>query len=108
MVAEPPSSPAAGPVLNWRWGFSQGAWVLSHHLLIRQPEVASAFLFTGGYIGAETPLLPTCSGLSDLPVLVRSIENDPFVPPERVRETAQLLTSQGAEVDLAIDRVTST
>ncbi len=83
------------------WGFSQGACVLSHHLLIRQPRVAAAILFTGGYIGAE-PLEPTPGpGLAGLPIIVRSI--DPFVPPWRVRDTVSLLESAGAKVDLRID-----
>lgn len=85
------------------WGFSQGACLLSHHLLVRRHRVAAAILFTGGYIGGE-PLEPAAgTELSGLPVIIRSIENDPFVPPSRVRETAALLQSAGAEVDLRID-----
>lgn len=85
------------------WGFSQGACLLSHHLLVRRPGVAAAILFTGGYIGAEPLAPPAGSELRGLPVIIRSIENDPFVPPSRVRETAELLRSAGAEVDLRID-----
>jgi phospholipase/carboxylesterase len=85
------------------WGFSQGACLLSHHLLIRRPQVAAAILFTGGYIGEQPLEPPTGPTLTGLPVIVRSIENDPFVPPSRVRDTAALLQAAGAEVDLRID-----
>src|ERR1700709_2778350 len=66
------------------WGFSQGACVLSHHLLVRRPTVAAAILFTGGYIGAEPLQLSPGSSLAGMPIIIRSIENDPFVPAGRV------------------------
>lgn len=91
-----------GPRSIVLWGFSQGACVLSHHLLIRRPAVAAAILFTGGYIGAEPLRLSPGPRLAGLHITVRSIENDPFVPARRVRETAALLSSLGARVDLRI------
>lgn len=92
-----------GPGSVVLWGFSQGACLLSQHLLTRRPSVAAAILFTGGYIGRQPLNLPPGSALAGLPIIIRSIENDPFVPPWRVRETAALLESLGADVDLRID-----
>ena len=91
-----------GPRRIVLWGFSQGACVLSHHLLVRRPMVGAAVLFTGGYIGAETLQAEPGPSLAGTPIVVRSIEDDPFVPARRVRETAALLSSLGAEVDLLI------
>lgn len=84
------------------WGFSQGACLLSHHLLTRRPQVGGALLFTGGYVGAELLEVPAGSELSGLPIIVRSIEHDPWVPPWRVEQTAVLLRALGAQVNLRI------
>jgi phospholipase/carboxylesterase len=84
-------------------GFSQGACLLTHLLLTGAPEIAGAVLLTGGYVGAEPLPAPSPTALAGLPVVVRSVEHDPFVPAERVRESARLLTAAGAVVDLRID-----
>ncbi|MCX6503417.1 MAG: dienelactone hydrolase family protein [Microbacterium sp.] len=85
------------------WGFSQGACLLTQHLL-SSPNVryGAAVLFTGGYIGATEPTVQH-RHLKDVPVLLRSIQDDPFVPAERVHATARVLTEAGAAVDLRID-----
>jgi phospholipase/carboxylesterase len=84
------------------WGFSQGSCVLSHFLVRHQPRLAGAILFTGGYIGPDPLVPPRGRPLAGLPVVVRSIENDPFVPARRVADTAELLRAAGALVDAAI------
>ncbi|MEU0795023.1 phospholipase [Amycolatopsis sp. NPDC005961] len=85
------------------WGFSQGACLLAHSVLTRPRRVAGLVLFTGGYLGSA-PLPPPDGGvLHGVPAVVRSIEDDPWVPRHRVEETAELLRRAGAEVDLRID-----
>jgi phospholipase/carboxylesterase len=84
------------------WGFSQGSCVLSHFLVKHQPRVAGAILFTGGYLGPDPLAVPRGRPLAGMPVVVRSIEHDPFVPRGRVEATAELLRSAGALVDAAI------
>jgi phospholipase/carboxylesterase len=84
-------------------GFSQGACLLTHLLLTGAPPVAAAVLLTGGYVGAEQLPAPAPRALDGLPVVLRSIEQDPFVPADRVRESARLLAAAGAAVDLRID-----
>jgi predicted esterase len=84
------------------WGFSQGSCVLSHFILKHQPRVAGAILYTGGYIGPDPLAAPRGRPLAGLPVVVRSVEDDPFVPRGRVEDTAELLRSAGAVVDAAI------
>lgn len=86
-------------------GFSQGACLLSQFLINTHPHVAGAVLFTGGYVGEQ--LIDTDLGrdmsLAAIPILMRSIENDPWVPQNRVLETAQLFEHLGATVDVRID-----
>jgi phospholipase/carboxylesterase len=84
------------------WGFSQGSCLLSHFIVKHQPRMAGAILFTGGYIGPDPLAVPCGRPLAGVPVVVRSIENDPFVPRGRVEDTAELLRSAGALVDAAI------
>ncbi|MGC7101377.1 alpha/beta hydrolase [Amycolatopsis lurida] len=85
------------------WGFSQGACLLSHLVLITGRPVGGLVLFTGGYVGKEPPPVPGERGLRGVPTVLRSIEDDPWVPRHRVEETAALLRQAGAEVDLRID-----
>jgi phospholipase/carboxylesterase len=84
------------------WGFSQGSCLLSHFILQHQPRMAGAILFTGGYIGPGPPAARRGRPLEGVPVVVRSIADDPFVPRGRVEDTAELLRSAGARVDAAI------
>lgn len=84
------------------WGFSQGACLLSHLVLSRPRPPAGLVLFTGGYLGTAPPT-PDEKALRGVPVVLRSIEDDPWVPRHRVEETAALLQQAGAEVDLRID-----
>lgn len=85
------------------WGFSQGACLLTHYLLTSpRARYGAAVLFTGGYIGTVEPTVQA-RHLEGLPVVLRSIQHDPFVPAERVQATARLLTEAGAAIDVRID-----
>ena len=83
------------------WGFSQGACLVSHWLLTRPRPVGAAILHTGGFIGPDALERP--AGPLPIPIVMRSIEHDPFVPASRVHETAELLRAAGATVDLRIE-----
>lgn len=80
------------------WGFSQGACLLAHHALTRPRRLGGLILFTGGYVGVS-PVRGEPGSLRDVPIIVRSIENDPFVPPHRVQATVEALRFAGADVD---------
>ncbi|MFJ9779319.1 alpha/beta hydrolase [Amycolatopsis sp. NPDC101161] len=84
------------------WGFSQGACLLSHLVLSAPRPLAGLVLFTGGYLGT-TPPVPDEKALRGVPAVLRSIEDDPWVPRHRVEETAALLRQAGAEVDVRVD-----
>ncbi|ACL42541.1 MULTISPECIES: alpha/beta hydrolase [Micrococcaceae] len=84
------------------WGFSQGACLLSHFILTTPMPFGGLLLFTGGYIGNESVESQQDKPLHGVPVLIRSIEHDPWVPSSRVQDTAEILTRLGAKVDLRI------
>jgi phospholipase/carboxylesterase len=89
-------------------GFSQGACTLAHLLLTRPVPVVGAVLFTGGYVGADAlepeAVAAQVGGLRQgVPVLLRSIDHDPWVPAHRVADTARLLVLSGARVDARIE-----
>jgi phospholipase/carboxylesterase len=84
------------------FGFSQGACLLTHLLLSRPRALGAAVLFTGGFIGPD-PIKPLEGSFGGMPVLMRSIQDDPWVPAYRVHESARLFEAAGAEVDLRID-----
>ncbi|RNL87644.1 phospholipase [Halostreptopolyspora alba] len=84
------------------WGFSQGACLLSQYLLDTPRRLGGAILFTGGHLGPDARPAPSGAPLDGLPVLMRSVERDPWVPRSRVAETAELLRRAGATVDLRI------
>jgi predicted esterase len=85
------------------FGFSQGACLLTHLLLTRPRPFGAAVLFTGGFIGPD-PITPPGDGTLDgMPVLLRSIQDDPWVPAHRVLDSARMFQAAGALVDLRID-----
>jgi phospholipase/carboxylesterase len=86
------------------WGFSQGACLLSHYVLTNRSAFGGAIFHTGGYLGAEVRVEPAGTPLAGMPVVIRSIDQDPWVPSYRVEQTAESLTAVGASVDCRIDR----
>lgn len=84
------------------FGFSQGACLLTHLLLTRPRPLGAAILFTGGFIGADPIPAPAPGTLEGMPVLLRSIRDDPWVPSHRVLDSAHLLEAAGARPNLHI------
>ncbi|MBO3277017.1 alpha/beta hydrolase [Pseudomonas schmalbachii] len=85
-------------------GFSQGG-CLCCEFAWRSPNRYRALVaFTGGLIGPPgMPRDTARPALRDLPVLLSSWDDDPYVPPESVQESAALFRSAGAEVHLHIE-----
>jgi phospholipase/carboxylesterase len=84
-------------------GFSQGACLLSEHLVRHPGRYAAAALLTGGFAGPPGATREVAGDLAGTPVLLASSSLDGWVPVERVRETAALLGGAGAEVTLCVD-----
>lgn len=83
-------------------GFSQGACLAADLLLRRPASYAAALLFTGGLIGPPGTVWRSKARLTGVRVLVTGGELDEWVPPERVRETAEVLAGLGASVETVI------
>ena len=83
-------------------GFSQGACLLAEHLVRHPRPYAAVALLTGGYIGPDGRDRRAGGTLPGTPVLLSSSEVDEWVPPRRVRQTADLLQNMGAAVTLHI------
>ena len=86
-------------------GFSQGACLAAEYTLRHPGRCGALVMFTGGLIGppgtAWQLALPATT-LRGLPVLLTGSDVDEWVPEARVRETAKILTSLGADVRFRI------
>ena len=80
-------------------GFSQGACITSD-ILARAPKgLAGAWIFSGGLIGEDDELPEAAATLKDLPVMISGSEQDPHIPLDRMKQTAEHLKRMGAEVE---------
>jgi predicted esterase len=84
-------------------GFSQGACLLTEHLVRRPARYAAAAVLTGGFAGPPGAPRQVAGDLAGTPVLLATSSRDEWVPVDRVRETAELLRGAGAEVTLHVD-----
>ena len=83
-------------------GFSQGACLTAEWLARPPRRLAAAFVLTGGLIGPEGTTWPTRAALSGMPVYQTSALDDPWIPPERARETARWFERSGADLTLRL------
>ena len=84
-------------------GFSQGAVVLSQLLLTAPaPPCAGAVLLTGGFAGPPGTPPPDGTDWAGHPFFCGLVENDPWVPLSRARQTAEVLRDRGADVELRV------
>ena len=81
-------------------GFSQGACLLAEHLARGAEPCAAAALLTGAYLGPPELARTPAGDLAGMPVFLGLPEQDAWVPSDRARATAQLLSSMGARVTL--------
>jgi predicted esterase len=81
-------------------GFSQGACLTSEFVARHPRRYGAVIAFTGGLLGPPgTPRIYPGS-LAGTPVLLGSNDPDAHIPFERVKETAEVLTSMGAQLEL--------
>lgn len=77
-------------------GFSQGACLACEHVYRRGARALIAF--TGGLIGPPGTTWRSGDELAGMPVLISGSEANPWVPAERMRETADAFARLGARV----------
>jgi len=84
-------------------GFSQGACLAVEYALRHPGRCGAAIVLTGGLIGpAGTDWHPSERTHEGFRALVSGSDVDEWVPVERVRETARVLSAKGADVRLRV------
>jgi len=91
-------------------GVSQGGAVVSEFLRRRPRRYGGAFVVSAALPGEDPAERSVADGdgaengnLEGTPIALDSSEDDPYVPAERVRATADVFRRSGAAVDLRID-----
>jgi phospholipase/carboxylesterase len=82
-------------------GFSQGACLCSEFAWRSAHRYRALVVWTGALIGSPGAMrLPAATGVKDLPVLLSTWTEDPYVPVDSVRESARWFDAAGARVIL--------
>ncbi|HKT98806.1 MAG TPA: dienelactone hydrolase family protein [Paraburkholderia sp.] len=85
-------------------GFSQGACLCSEFVWRSKRRYRALVAFTGGLIGPPGMSRDAVRGsLQGMPVLLSTWDEDPHVPADSVRESAQRFREAGAHVSLKIE-----
>ncbi len=83
-------------------GFSQGACLSLEYVARNPARHGGVFALSGGLIGPRIDSGEYSGSLSETPVLIGCSDVDPYIPVERVRESAAVMERLGATVDLRI------
>jgi phospholipase/carboxylesterase len=83
-------------------GFSQGACLAAEYALRHPRRYGGLLLYTGGAIGPPGTAWPPRGSFAGTPAYLGTSDPDAWVPVERVRETAEQLRAQDAEVTLDV------
>jgi predicted esterase len=83
-------------------GFSQGACLIAEYAVRHADRYGGILLFTGGLIGPPGTRWDYGGSFDGTPVFLGTSDVDEFVPEERVRESARVFESMGAEVTLRV------
>jgi predicted esterase len=85
------------------FGFSQGACVAVEYAARRPGRYGGVAALIGGLFGPMGAPLQYSGSLEGTPVALCTSDPDRFVPAQRVRETADVLTDMGARVELRVE-----
>lgn len=80
-------------------GFSQGACLTADILARYNPELAGAWMFSGGLIGHDDEMPEPGEDLKSLPVIVTGSQRDPHIPLERMEFTVKHLKEMGCQTE---------
>jgi phospholipase/carboxylesterase len=83
-------------------GFSQGACLAAEYALRHPRRYGGLLLYTGGAIGPPGTSWPDRGSFAGTPAYLGTSDPDAWVPVERVRETAERLRAQDAEVTVEV------
>jgi phospholipase/carboxylesterase len=79
-------------------GFSQGACLATEYTVRHPQRYGGVAGLSGGLIGPEAPAVDVDGTLDGTPVFLGCSDQDPYIPLERVRETADVFRRLGASV----------
>lgn len=79
-------------------GFSQGACLACEYVIRNARRYGGLVAFTGGFIGPLDMQRQPSGHLDGMPAFLGCSDPDPHIPLQRVKETAALLGSMGAQV----------
>ncbi len=83
-------------------GFSQGACLVTEYAARNPRRYGGIVGLSGGLIGREVSMPDTTRSLDGTPVFLGCSDDDPYIPLERVEQTAEVLSALGAAVDIQI------
>ena len=83
-------------------GFSQGACLATEYVARHPQRYGGVVGLSGGLIGPEDAALDPSGSLSGTPVFLGCSDQDPYIPLERVQDTADALQAMHADVDLRV------
>lgn len=83
-------------------GYSQGACLASEYVWRRPRRWGGLIAFTGGLIGPPGTTWSTEGDLAGTPVLLTDGDDDPYVPLQRVEETAAVFRAERANVEFQV------
>jgi phospholipase/carboxylesterase len=104
LVQDASESGRLGPEQLFIVGFSQGACIAVEYALRHPGCCAAIVVFSGCLMGPAGTHWRPADGktLRGLRVFLTGSDMDEWIPEERTRQTAQVLTSLGAEVDMHV------
>lgn len=83
-------------------GFSQGACLASEYVAKRARKFGGLVAFSGGLIGPEIDASEYSGNFEGMPVFMGCSDSDFHIPENRVRESALMFKSLGADVDMIL------
>jgi predicted esterase len=83
-------------------GFSQGACLASEYVIRNPRRYGGLIVLSGGWIGPQESKRTASGDLDRMPVFIGCSDIDHHIPLSRVNETASLLESMNANLDLQI------
>jgi predicted esterase len=83
-------------------GFSQGACLALEYVRRNPRQYGGLFGLSGGLIGPTAGKPAPDASLQDTPVFLGCSDVDPYIPAERVRESAGVLEEMGAQVETVL------
>ena len=83
-------------------GFSQGACLTLEYVRRYPKQYGGVFGLSGGLIGPTAGVPHPDAKLEDTPVFLGCSDIDPYIPAERVRDSAKVLETMDARVEMML------